>query len=146
MPFPDYFLYTGNDGQVITQTKSFAFRYEVNTTLLSLSKYVDLNLGVGLNPYRATIAYMPTVPIVYERLNRCEGATLNVTPRIVFKLSERFSVDVNIPLNVYTLYKKTDHIKNPNIPPAQQVETEWVSRFFPDTYTLRVGIMYLIKV
>ncbi|HEY5751202.1 MAG TPA: hypothetical protein VIU12_34300 [Chryseolinea sp.] len=127
------------------QASSYSLRYELSKTLTSKDKRFGFNLGLGVNPYYVHVEYIPKDERTYEVSTKLYGFALNVIPRMTYKLSQRFSMDLNVPVKVYDLRGEKTRIKNPNIPLSQQENTEQSSIFFESAYTVRLGVMYKLK-
>ena len=72
---------------------------------------------------------------IRQRANR-------IIPRVEYKLSRHFSVDLNVPVNVYNLRYGKMQIQNPSIPVAHQTSDAFYHLFFDHVYTIRLGVMY----
>jgi len=124
---------------------SFSLRYELSKTLTNKARRFAFLLGVGINPYYVHIEYEPNVETTYYWSTKLYGFALNVTPRIKYKLSQRFSIDLNVPLKIYDLRGERNRVKNPAIPIRQQTFNDNNSIFFENVYTLRFGLMYKLN-
>lgn len=129
------------DGQV----SSYSLRYEFSKTLTNKNKRLGFDLGIGINPYYVLVEYIPTIETRYYSSTKLYGFVLNMVPRIKYKLSPRFSIDFNVPLNIYDLRAEKFRVKNPAIPIDQQMNNRYRHIFFESTYTFRVGLMYKLS-
>jgi hypothetical protein len=120
-------------------------RYELSKTLTSKDKPFAFLLGVGINPYYVHIEYEPNVETVYYSSKQLYGFALNITPRIKYKLSQRFGIDLNVPLKVYDLRGEKNHVKNPSIPIRQQTANGYSNIFLESVYTIRLGLKYKLN-
>jgi hypothetical protein len=68
-----------------------------------------------------------------------------MVPRIKYKLSQRVSIDLNIPLKIYDLRGEKNGIRNPNIPKSQQETNAYSSIFFESAYTIRLEVAYKLN-
>jgi len=121
---------------------SFSFRYELGKLLAEKSKPVDFLLSAGLNPYFVQLEHTPTNTNGYYNLATFYGVALNVTPRLHFRLNQRFSIDLNAPIRIYNLQVGKYRQDNPILPIEQQRRTEINHLFFEPVYTIRLGLMY----
>ena len=128
------------DGEV----SSYSFRYEFSKTFTDDTKRLGFGLGAGINPYYVHIEYIPNVETTFYFSSRLYGFVVNVTPRISYRLSNRFSIDLNVPLKIYDLRWEKIRVDNPAIPITQQTVTTLDNIFFEDAYTIRLGVMYTL--
>lgn len=131
----------GSTGKV----SSYALRYELIISLSDKSKRFTFNPGVGINSYYVYIEFMPDVANAFNRSNKLYGFVFNITPRISYKLTNRFKIDVNVPLKVYDLREDAERIDNPAIPVRQQANSKTHSIFFENAYTIRLGLLYYLS-
>lgn len=121
---------------------SYSLRYELSKTLTNKAKRFALLLGVAINPYYVFEEYAPNTETTYYVSTKLYGSAMNITTRIKYKLSQRFSIDLNIPLKIYDLRAERTRVKNPNFPIHQQTWTNYSNIFFESAYTIRLGLMY----
>ena len=138
----DYELRKGDtfDGEV----SSYSIRYELSKKLTDETKRFGFTLGAGINPYYVYIQYFPKVETTYYASSELYGFALNIVPRLEYKLSNRFHLDLNIPLKVYDLRGEKIRLDNPAIPIRQQTSTDGDQIFFESAYTIRLGLMYTL--
>ena len=127
------------------EASSYSFRYEVSKALTNKAKRFSFLLGAGINPYYVHIEYEPNVETTYYSSTQLYGFALNIIPRIRYKVSQRFSVDLNVPLKIYDLRGEKNKTKNPAIPIRQQTTNDYSNIFFETAYTLRFGLMYKLN-
>jgi hypothetical protein len=78
----------------------------------------------------------------FYRSEKYYGGSFNVIPRMIFRLSNRFAGDLNIPFKIFDIWWQENLIKNPLIPIAQQRMKDWNHSFLEDAYTMRLGVTY----
>jgi hypothetical protein len=127
------------------QASSYSLRYELSKTLTNKANKLDFNLGVGLNPYYVLVEYIPNVDTRYYSSTKLYGFVMNLIPRVIYKLSDRFSVDLNVPLKIYDLRAEKRTIKNPAIPIHQRTTINYSNIFFESAYTIRLGLMCKLR-
>jgi hypothetical protein len=127
------------------QASSYSLRYELSKTLTDKAKRLGFNLGIGINPYYLLVEYIPNVGPRYYSSAKLYGFVLNMVPRIEYKLSPRFSIDLNVPLKIYDLRAEKYRVKNPSIPIRQQTTIDYSNIFFESAYTFRLGLMYKLS-
>ncbi|HZI26156.1 MAG TPA: hypothetical protein VFD46_13825 [Chryseolinea sp.] len=127
------------------EASSYSFRYEVSKTLTNKAKRFSFLLGAGINPYYVHIEYEPNVETTYYSSTQLYGFALNITPRISYRVSQRFSVDLNVPLKIYDLRGEKNKTENPAIPIRQQTTNDYSNIFFENAYTIRFGLMYKLN-
>ena len=124
------------------EASSFSLRYELSKRLTNESKRFGFYIGAGVNPYYVHLEYIPNVETTYYWSTKLYGFALNFTPRIAYKISRRFNVDLNVPLKVYDLRGEKNQVNNPAIPIRHQTTTDVDHIFFESAYTIRLGIEY----
>ncbi|MBX2965961.1 MAG: hypothetical protein KF845_07430 [Cyclobacteriaceae bacterium] len=123
---------------------AYALRYEVSSEIKSSSNRFNFYLGLGLNPYFIEVESTPNVPTVFYSKTSLYGFSLNTIPRITLNVSERISLDLNIPFKVYDYQFERRRIENPHIPPGQRVMKKSYNQFFENVYTIRLGLAFKI--
>ncbi|WP_276371501.1 hypothetical protein [Chryseolinea sp. H1M3-3] len=127
------------------QASSYSLRYELSKTLTNKANRLGFNLGIGINPYYVLVEYIPNVETRYYSSTKLYGFVLNMVPRIKYNLSQRFIIDLNVPLKIYDLQAVKSRIKNPLIPIHQQTTINYSNSFFESAYTFRIGLMYKLN-
>ncbi len=121
---------------------TFSFRYELSKPLSDKSNPIEFLLGAGINPYYVHLAYEPRPQLSFYRSLKMYGVTLNIIPRISYKFSQLFSIDLNAPIRIYSFRIEANRIDDPILPSRQQRFTETKHLFFEPVYTIRLGLMY----
>ena len=124
------------------KASSYSFRYGVSKSLTAQSARLAFDLGIGVNPYYVHIEYVPRVETTYYWSTKLYGMVFNIIPRVKYRLSDRFSIDLNMPLKIYDLRGEIDQVNNPSIPTRQQTTKDVDNIFFEQAYTIRLGLMY----
>lgn len=127
------------------EASSYSLRYEIGKALTKKAKRFSFLLGVGINPYYVHVEYEPNVEMTYYWSTKLYGFALNITPRIKYKFSQRFSIDLNVPLKIYDLRGEKNKVKNPATPIRQQTTNEYSNIFLESAYTIRLGLRYKIN-
>jgi hypothetical protein len=123
---------------------TYSMRYEVSKEFDS-SRKLYFSLGAGINPYLVATDYESQVSWAYDVHTKTWGFSTNVIPRVIFRFSERFMADLNVPLKIYDLRINDQRIMNPQIPKEHQASRETENIFFEQTYTIRLGFAYSIR-
>ena len=121
---------------------SYSLRYELSNTLTDESKRFGFAIGAGINPYYVHVEYIPNVETTYYWSTQLYGFAFNFTPRINYKISRRFNIDLNVPLKIYDLRLEKNQVNNPAIPIRQQNTNDVDHIFFESAYTIRLGLAY----
>lgn len=124
------------------EASSYSLRYELSKTVTNESKRFAFSIGVGINPYYVHIEYIPNVETTYYWSTKRYGFALNLTPRINYKISPRFNIDLNVPFKFYDLRAEKNQVSNPAIPIRQQTTNDVDNIFFESAYTIRLGVEY----
>ena len=132
----------GKDATYDGEASSYSLRYELSKRLTNESKRFGFSIGAGINPYYVHIEYIPNVETTYYWSTKLYGFALNLIPRINYKISRRFRVDLNVPLKLYDLRAEKNHVSNPAIPIRQQTTNDVDHIFFETAYTIRLGLEY----
>jgi hypothetical protein len=119
---------------------TYSLRYELSKILTEPSKRLIFSLGFGANPYLTNTEYTPNIPNTYYSNTRVYGLSLNLIPRVTFKVSNNVNIDLNIPFKLYDFKKEETTIKNPNIPIHQQTSKNTHGDFFEKAYSIRLGV------
>ena len=112
------------------EASSYSLRYELSKRLTNESKRFGLYIGAGINPYYVHLEYIPNDETTYYWSTKLYGFALNFVPRISYKISRRFNVDLNVPLKVYDLRVEKNQVNNPAIPIRQQTTESGCITFF----------------
>jgi hypothetical protein len=124
---------------------TYAARYEINQDITNVTKRFVLNLGLAVNPYHIEMEFHPREgKAVYNRNVRITGANINIIPRVSWQLTDRLSLEVNVPVNVFGIYRSKQHVDNPQISKASQTNAGTEHKFFEDIYTMRFGVAYTL--
>lgn len=127
------------------KASSYSFRYELSKSLTNEGKRFAFAFGIGINPYSIHIEYVPNVSSTYYWSTKLYGLVFNMTPRMAYSISPRFTVDINAPLKIYDLRGESNQISNPAIPVRQQTRSHYSNIFLEHAYTIRFGLMYKLK-
>jgi hypothetical protein len=128
-----------------SEGSAYSFRYELSKILTNETKPFSFEFGIGINPYYVDIEYIPNVETTYYSYEKLYGCALNMIPGIRYKVSQRFNIDLNVPLRIYELRGVEHHIKNPSIPIRQQTANGYSHIFFESAYTIRLGLGYIFN-
>ncbi|MCD9016825.1 hypothetical protein [Parachryseolinea silvisoli] len=123
---------------------TYAARYEINQDITNVTKRFVLNLGLAVNPYHIEMEFNPREGNVYNRNVRVTGANINIIPRVSWQLTDRLSLELNVPVNVFNVYRSKQHVDNPILPKEGQTNAGTEHKFFEDIYTVRFGVAYTL--
>ncbi len=113
--FPMTYEFYGETSNTKNTFTSFSFRYELST-ILHQSKRLAFGLGGGINPYYTKTESVPLVPFVFYRYAKKYGFSLNFIPRVMYTISAKILLDLNIPIKVYDLREEEQKIGEPRHP------------------------------
>lgn len=133
------------DDTIEGKASTFSLRYELSKALTAQDKHFAFLLGAGINPYYVYIEYEPNVSNTYYWSTKLYGFALNITPRVMYRFSQRFSADLNFPFKIYDLRGESNYVDNPSIPIRQRKTTDTSHIFFDQVYTVRIGFMYKLN-
>jgi len=124
-------------------TTHISIRYEY---IYHLTKSSDSRLGFsiggGIQPYFLNISDIPALSNQFPSSERNLGAFFQIIPRINIELSESFFLDFNIPFCFYNLNHRVLTREDPALIEDLRRQTFTDSNFFPDMYSLRIGLGY----
>lgn len=121
---------------------SYSFRYELSKNFTNETKRLGFGIGGGINPYYVHIEYIPSTEAAFYSSTEFYGFVVNLTPRISYKLSNRFDIDLNVPIKIYDLRWEKIQVDNPAIPIRYQTFVDIDNIFFENAYTMRLGVQY----
>jgi hypothetical protein len=142
--FPTAYTFQTYSENRTSRVSTYAFRYEMSKVFHSDKRFY-YSLGLGVNPYYTKAEYEPVVDTYYYNNYEVYGAGLNVIPRVAFKITKKLRADLNVPFKLYDLKREKVYVANPSIAHRHQHSAETAHEFFEKTYTLRLGVAYLLK-
>ena len=115
-------------------------RYEYNYIIIKNpdSKFQP-SIGFGVNPYYTLYNYKPKVSLSYPVKEHTIGAMVQILPRIIYNISERWFLDLNIPINLSDFYYTNNNTGNPTLPIAERNTGTINLDVFPGKYLFRFG-------
>jgi hypothetical protein len=122
------------------RVSSYSLRYEFTKTLSKNTKGFSFDCGIAINPFFVLIEYLQPGGTHSFGSRRFHGFSLNAVPRMKYKLNDRLTIDLNMPLKIYDLYKGYASYILPSNP--KRNSDFYTSSFFEDVYTIRLGLMY----
>jgi hypothetical protein len=140
--FPLDFEFNDREG-VKKLVSTYSFRYELSK-LFKPTSTISFGSGIGANPYFTKTEYEPTNPNAIYSNSKIFGFSLNLIPRINFKVSERIQLDLNIPFKLYDFRFEDVSNRNPAIPVRQQRNTNLSHVFAAPSFTMRFGVAFLL--
>jgi hypothetical protein len=123
---------------------AYAFRYEINQDITNVTKRFVLNVGLAVNPYHIDMEFKPRESNVFHRDVSITGAHFNIIPRVSWQLTERLSIELNVPVNVFDIYRIKQRVDNPGFSLRSQSNAGTEHTFFEDIYTVRFGVAYTL--
>ncbi len=134
----------GNDvSRTVTHSNvrlvNVGLRYSTNYELFKYNK-LSFYLGGGLNARFSSAHYAANQSTSFPYTNTDRGVDVNITPRITWNFSSKFYLDVNVPLNGYSMTWSTVNNDNPLLPVNQRRTTDVNGDVFPNRYTVNVGV------
>jgi hypothetical protein len=148
------FMYsiTGKDGKDTTEwgqleedftfkKTNLSFRYEYNVNFLKGrdARFVP-SLGFGVNPYYWHYTDLPAITSQYRTAENIVGAKIYLTPRVIYHISPRFFLDVNIPICVMDSYFDSFNNEDPTLSIDQRQVNTINLEVFPKIFSGRIGV------
>jgi hypothetical protein len=130
-------IISGNE--IFTTAVSVRYEYILNFNKLKDKKLVK-SVGFGINPYFRQDNYSSKVATSFPTSEKKIGMNVFITPRIMYFLTSKLFIDVNVPLCFFNTYFGVYKDDNATIP----VEERRISTFnfnqFPKIFSGRIGI------
>lgn len=124
------------------RASSFSFRYELGSMRRDSSRAISYYFSAGVQPYYVQLKYTPAMPTSYFMSDTYFGVNCNVTPRLRYQLSKRFTLELNTPISIFNYEVTQLRQDNPNLPLHQQRHTYTDFSLLIPVYTLRLGLRY----
>lgn len=129
-------------GATITNFNSqLGLRYSFNYCINKEGK-LKAFIGVGLNSYRINDKKVYQNKNLKDEtaysaiINNTKGVSLNITPRLIWNISDKWFLDINIPVNTFE-YDKATYTGGYD---GGMQTNEVKSTTFPNQYTVNVGL------
>jgi hypothetical protein len=128
-------------GGMNTLTSELSLRYEYILTFNKMkeSKFVP-SVGFGLNPFYRRISNRPVLSNMYPSSERQFGVRAFITPRITYFVTQKFFLDLNIPLCFSEFNLTALRQDNPVIPFDHRTTSTINFYQFPKFLSARIGI------
>lgn len=126
------------DGLELTKT-TVMLQYEYIINILKKKKSrISPMIGFAGAPYYIRSSFIPftTADVPYKNTNA--GLNIYIVPRVIYNISPRFYLDLNIPVTTINFYHESITRETPTL--KQQVYTESGMEIFPSTYSVRIGL------
>jgi hypothetical protein len=143
---------TGKDGKDTTEwgqleadytfkktNLSFRYEYILNFLKGKDSRFVP-SLGFGINPYYWHYTELPSIPSEYRTAENIIGAKFFLTPRLIYHISPRFYLDLNIPICIIDSYFDSFNNEDPTLPVDEHQTNTINLEAFPKVFSGRIGV------
>jgi len=120
-----------------------AFRYQLNHYFNNTKKvvpYIGLSPQLFYNYYKLNPATSNQFPNTEQNI----GINLAIAPSLLINISNKFSLDFNIPLDLYEIKLNAVNCENPAIALEAQKKTKIEGQLIPKTLNVRFGLVYKI--
>lgn len=136
----------GLDGFLATKTHGWmAFHY---TYILNFFKHRESRwipaIGFGAMPFVGWNQFIPMLSNEFPEKQLVIGARFFVAPRLTYYLSNRFSLNLEMPVNIAQAELLTTKTKNPSLPQGNQSETIFNFNSTLNGSAIKVGLGWQI--
>lgn len=126
------------EGLGLTKT-TVMMRYEYIINILKKKKSRILPMiGIAGAPYYLRSSFIPYTTTNVPYKNTSMGLNIYIVPRIVYNISSRFYLDLNIPVTTLDFHYESVTEQNPTV--THQVYSQSGMEIFPSIYSVRVGL------
>jgi hypothetical protein len=130
---------TINGDDIATTLVSARYEYILNFNKSKERKIIP-SIGFGINPYYRHNNISPKISSSFSTSEISVGIRTFITPRLLYFMTSKFFIDVNIPLCFFNTYIWTDKENNPSIPISQRNISSFNFDSFPGIFNGRIGI------
>jgi len=126
----------------ISNDYNLYMRYEYNYNILKKSKKYHPYIGASAQP---GIGYLRTTPLIsnlYKTDLFKTNLLIQVVPRLIIDLSDRFILDINLPIPLASIYWSVLNVDNPNLPIEERKTSSAGLDIikFRDNFQFRIGL------
>jgi hypothetical protein len=129
----------GNDKKFTTAYVSARYEYILNFNKKKDTKFVP-SLGFGINPYYWHYTDSPEASNAYWNAENIFGARYFLTPRLTYYFSNKFFIDLNIPICLFDTYFESYKSEDPTLPIEEQRTSSFTLEAFPKVFSGRIGV------
>lgn len=127
-----------------SSTLDLSFRYEYGIQLLKkrdLGRF-SLYAGLALNPRYGFIDMVSKNSSSFPYNNHMLGLSAQIVPRISYKITDRLSLDLNIPITFADFWVSRSSMGNPTQPDTRLRNTQTNFSTPNDRFLFRIGLTY----
>ncbi|MCB9246393.1 MAG: hypothetical protein H6606_08175 [Flavobacteriales bacterium] len=116
-------------------------RYEYNFYLnRSTSQKLIPSAGIGINPYFRLTDSSPRNSNSFPTRQTNSGAMFFLMPRLLYHISDKLFLDLNMPICLADSYLDVNKVENPLFTEGQQRTSSYNFQLFPQIVSGRLGI------
>jgi hypothetical protein len=134
-----------NNSNQKTVVNAFALRYEISKSFSRREKRANFKTGVGVTPFYIAFKSDPINERAEHAKRKFIGADFYVIPRLEYRLSKKFHLDLNAPINISEFRIENIFIKDQSVPVAMRKENVFAFNSFPHAFNMRLGLMYALN-
>jgi len=98
-------------------------------------------LGLALNPSWASYDFQPNIVQLFPREESRIGANFGVIPRLQFEWREKWTLDFNTAIFLFSIHYQSSALRNPLLSPRQQTNSLFEVDFLSKSL-FRIGLSY----
>ena len=122
-----------------------SFRYEYGLEVLKKKDLKGLHLysGFAVNPMYSFVNVSPEMSTIFPQRSHQFNIAAQFVPRISYDVGDRLSIDLNVPINLATLYSNHSTIVNPAWPASAQRSSWTRTELLPfSPFNFRMGLKF----
>ena len=131
---------TATWGEKITSFKA-ACRYQINYYFIQ-NKNVMPYFGLSSQFFYEVNRIKPSISIGSITKDQFWGLLFAITPSVIFNVTKKLSIDLNIPVGLYDIKINSEKIDNSAYPEHNGTTSKIIGEFIPKTLNIRLGICY----
>jgi hypothetical protein len=124
--------------------KNFEFRlnlrYEYIISLITIKERIGFTISPSIEPYILFSNYKPRLSSEYQTKHFQFGSFFHIIPRSYIHIGERFSLDLNFPVEIYDLRRSRTKVLNPSLSEDDRVNSVFEDDFFGGNFRFRIGL------
>jgi hypothetical protein len=130
---------SADGGALVTTSIALRYEYIFNFIKARQTKLVP-SIGLSGNPYFRQTTYQQIVSNDFKSTYSKTGFKAFITPRINYFITNKFFLDVNMPICIFDAVATSDYVGNPILPLANRTKNSFEFGPFPKYISTRIGL------
>ncbi len=89
--------------------------------------------------------FTPATSIPFPTSNHKFGLLFSIVPGLTRELSDKFAIELNIPLHLYELTLDSSNNSDPTLSEDNRNEKEIAGKLIPSRFNIRLGVIYKLN-